>query len=87
MKKIKMNFDFHNTPYYIMAYISIDINAAYYIRISLKHQKYLKFIYKERFYQLTCLPNGLYSGQQKFTNLKKPYKYLKENYPYLQSVS
>ena len=51
---------------------SIDIKDAYYsIKIDEQHQKYLKFKFQGQCYNLTCLPNGLCCGPQKFTKLMK----------------
>ena len=51
----------------------IDIKDAYYsIPILPEHQKYLKFFFRGKLYQFTCLPNGLSSGPRKFTKLLKP---------------
>ena len=59
------------TPGCYMA--KVDIKDAYYsIPILKEHQKYLKFFYKDKLYQFTCLPNGLCSGPRKFTKLLKP---------------
>ena len=35
-------------------------------------QKYLKFYFRGKIYQFTCLPNGLPSGLRKFRKLLKP---------------
>ena len=54
-------------------FAKIDIKDAYYsVKINELSQKYLKFIYKGKLYQFTCLPNGLCSGPRKFTKLLKP---------------
>ena len=59
------------TPGCYMA--KIDIKDAYYsIPILPEHQKYLKFFFRGKLYQFTCLPNGLSSGPRKFTKLLKP---------------
>ena len=50
----------------------IDIKDAYYsVPILEEHQKFLKFMFKGKSYQFTCLPNGLSSGPHKFTKLLK----------------
>ena len=59
------------TPGCYMA--KIDIKDAFYsIPILPEHQKYLKFFFRGKLYQFTCLPNGLSSGPRKFTKLLKP---------------
>ena len=51
----------------------LDINHAFYSAPILpEHQKYLKFCFREKLYQITCLPNGLCSGLRKFTKLLQP---------------
>lgn len=51
----------------------IDLKDAYYsVKIDEKHQKFLKFTYRNKLYKFTCLPNGLCSGPRKFTKLLKP---------------
>ncbi len=52
---------------------SIDLKDAYYsVRVSPKHQKYLKFLWNGMMYKFTCLPNGLACCPRKFTKLMKP---------------
>jgi len=52
---------------------SIDLKDAYYsILIATSARKYLKFSWKGKLYQFTCLPNGLSFGPRKFTKLLKP---------------
>ena len=59
------------TPNCYMA--KVDIKDAYYsVPILPEHQKYLKFYFRGKLYQFTCLPNGLCSGPRKFTKLLKP---------------
>ena len=59
------------TPNCFMA--KVDIQDAYYsVPILLEHQKYLKFYFRGKLYQFTCLPNNLCSGPRKFTKLLKP---------------
>lgn len=56
-----------------MFFCSVDIRHAYYsVPIAKEHQKYLKFYWKGRMFQFTCLPNGLACGPRKFTKLMKP---------------
>ena len=60
------------TPNCYMAKVE-DIKDAYYsVPILPHHQKYLKFYFRGKLYQFTCLPNGLCSGPRKFTKLLKP---------------
>ena len=65
------------TPNCYMA--KVDIKDAYYsVPILPEHQKYLKFYFRGKLYQFTCLPNGLCSRPRKFTKLlKPPLSYLK----------
>ena len=59
------------TPNCCMA--KVDIKAEYYfVAILQEHQKYLKFYFRGKLCQFTCLPNGLCSGPCKFTKLLKP---------------
>ena len=52
---------------------SIDLQDAYYlIPIDTEHQKYLKFMWREKLYQFTCLAQGLSSAPRLFTKLIKP---------------
>ena len=52
---------------------SIDLKDAYYsVRVSPKHQKYLKFLWNGTVYKFTYLPNGLAFCPRKFTKLMKP---------------
>ena len=59
---------------------SIDLKDAYYsVRVSPKHQKYLKFLWNGTVYKFTCLPNGLALCPRKFTKLMKPvFSYLRQ---------
>ena len=59
---------------------SIDLKDAYYsVRVSPKHQKFLKFLWNGRVYKFTCLPNGLALCPRKFTKLMKPvFSYLRQ---------
>ena len=52
---------------------SIDIRHAYHtIPIALEHQKYLRFRWKGKIFQYTCLPFGLSSAPRIFTKVLKP---------------
>ena len=52
---------------------SVDIKDAYYtLPIATEHQKVLKFRWRDKLYQYTCLPNGLASAPRIFTKLLKP---------------
>ena len=54
---------------------SVDIKDVYYtVPIATEHQKYLKFMWRDKLYQYTCLPNGLASAPRilNFTKLLKP---------------
>ena len=47
---------------------SVDIKDAYYtVAIATEHQKFLKFRWRDKLYQYTCLPNGLASAPRMFT--------------------
>ena len=49
---------------------SVDIKDVYYtVPIATEHQKYLKFMWRDKLYQFTCLPNGLASAPRIFTKL------------------
>ena len=51
----------------------LDVKDAYcLIPILTENQNYFKFVYNRRRYQFSCLPDGLCSVPQKFTNLFKP---------------
>ena len=64
------------TPGCFMA--SIDLVSAYYsVPVHKDFRKYLKFYYKDKLYQFTCLANGLNQAPFMFTLLLKPvYAYL-----------
>ena len=50
-----------------------DINDIYYsVPILVEHRKYLKFYFRGKLYQFTCLSNGICSGPRQFTKLLKP---------------
>ena len=52
---------------------SIDLKDAYYsVKISEEDSKYLKFYAGKIFLKFVVIPNGLFSGPRKFTNLTKP---------------
>ena len=52
---------------------SIDIRHAYHtIPIAEEHQKFLRFIWKEKIFQYTCLQFGLSSAPRIFTKVLKP---------------
>ena len=52
---------------------SIDIRHAYHtIPIAEEHQKFLRFIWKEKIFQYTCLPFGFSSDPRIFTKVLKP---------------
>ena len=65
------------TPNCFMA--KVDIKDAYYsVPILPEHQKHLKFYFRGKLYQFTCLSNGLCSGPRKFTKLLNlPLSYLR----------
>ncbi|XP_068671158.1 uncharacterized protein [Montipora foliosa] len=53
--------------------VSVDIKDAYYtVPIATEHQNFLKFRWRDKLYQYTCLPNGLASAPRIFTKLLKP---------------
>jgi hypothetical protein len=66
------------TPGCFMA--SADIKDAYYtVPVAQEHQKYLRFMWRDKLYQYVCLPNGLSSAPRMFTKLLKPvFKHLRE---------
>lgn len=52
---------------------SIDLRHAYYsVSIAKEDRKFLRFKWKNKIYQYTCLPNGLLSAPRLFTKLMKP---------------
>ena len=52
---------------------SVDLKDAYYsVPVASEHQKFLKFVWKQEYYQFTCLPNGLACAPRLFTKLLKP---------------
>ena len=60
---------------------SVDLKDAYYtVPIDPGHHKFLKFWFDGKYFQYTCLPNGLASAPRVFTKLLKPV------YPALRSA-
>ena len=52
---------------------SIDLRHPYYsIHMAENDQKFLRFQWKEKNYQYTCMPNGITSAPSIFTNIMKP---------------
>ena len=52
---------------------SIDLTDAYYtVPVAVEHRKYFSFIWSNRSFQYTCLPNGLAFAPRYFTKLLKP---------------
>jgi hypothetical protein len=52
---------------------SVDLCHAYYsVNIAPEHQKILRFMWDNKIYQYTCLPNGLACDPRFFTKLMKP---------------
>ena len=52
---------------------SIDLRHAYYsVHIAPEHQIFLRFAWKNKIYQYTCLPFGLACAPRYFTKLMKP---------------
>ena len=52
---------------------SIDLRHAYYsVNMAKSHQKYLRFQWKTKIFQYTCLPNGITSAPRIFTKLMTP---------------
>lgn len=60
---------------------SVDLRHAYYsVPIAIEQQKLLKFYWKGKLYQYTCLPNGIGCAPRLFTKLLKPvYSTLRQN--------
>ena len=58
---------------------SIDLSDAYFsVPVDRSHQKYLKFLWKGKLYQFTCLAQGLACAPRVFTKVLKPvYAYLR----------
>lgn len=52
---------------------SLDLKDAYFsVPVCREDRKFLRFIWREKLYQFTCLPNGLSSCPRIFTKLLKP---------------
>ena len=52
--------------------LSFDISDAYYsVNVHVDDRKYLRFLFQEKLYQFTCLPQGLSSAPRVFTKLLK----------------
>ena len=52
---------------------SLDLKDAYYsVPIHQSHQKFLKFSWRGKLFQFTCLPNGLSSAPRCFIKILKP---------------
>ena len=50
----------------------LDLKDAYYsVPINPQHRKYLRFEFKDTFYELTCLPNGLALAARVLTKVMK----------------
>ncbi|XP_074629610.1 uncharacterized protein LOC141887255 [Acropora palmata] len=65
---------------------SVDIKDAYYtVPIATEHQKFLKFRWRDKLYQYTCLPNGLASAPRILTKLLKPVFNIMRQKGYLSS--
>ena len=60
---------------------SVDLKDAYYsIPIAEEDRKFLMLEWKGKYYQFTCLPNGLSSAPKVFTKILKPvYAHLRSN--------
>ena len=52
---------------------SIDLIDAYdAVPVAVEHRRYLRFLWRNRLFQYTCLPNGLVSTLRYLTKLLKP---------------
>jgi len=49
---------------------SIDLKDS--VRVAKTDRKYLRFLWNDKLYQYTCMPNGLSCAPRKFTKLLKP---------------
>ena len=59
------------TPNCFMA--SLDLKDAYYsLPIKKAHRKFLRFFWRDKLYEFTCLPNGLACAPRLFTKTLKP---------------
>ena len=48
---------------------STDLTDAYYtVPVAVKHRRYLRFLWRNRLFQYTCLPNGLHRHQDTLQN-------------------
>jgi hypothetical protein len=58
----------------------IDLKDAYYmVSIHESHQKYLKFLWRQKLYKFVALPNGYSAAPRQFTKLLKPiFSYLRK---------
>lgn len=84
LKKFNKNLEYHHfkmdtvwtainlmKPECYMA--SIDLKDAYYtVPIAKEHRKYLRFMWRGKLYQYTCMANGLSPAPRYFTKLLKP---------------
>ena len=53
-------------------FYSVDLHDAFYsFAIRKDHRKYLKFIWKDKIYQYTCLPNGYKDSPRLYTSIMK----------------
>ncbi|CAG2233745.1 unnamed protein product [Mytilus edulis] len=51
---------------------SVDLRHAYYsINIAEQHRKFLRFVWKEKYFQYSCLPNGIAMAPRLFTKIMK----------------
>ncbi|XP_071153666.1 uncharacterized protein [Mytilus edulis] len=51
---------------------SVDLRHAYYsVNIAEQHRKYLRFVWKEKYFQYSCLPNGIAMEPRLFTKIMK----------------
>ena len=63
---------------------SIDLKDAYYsVPVADEDRKLLKFQWGDRYFQFTCLPNGLACAPRLFTKLLKPVYTYSVHGPYL----
>ena len=52
---------------------SVDLTDAYYtVPVAVEHRRYLRFLWRNRLFQYTCLSTGLVSALRYFTKLLKP---------------